>query len=78
MYTNPSPPSPATAEMMAAMMTPPRSAEMRMSQYKHMTPKQIRTDKARKNSSPKRNTPCPCGSGLKFKKCCIHKERLVS
>lgn len=21
-----------------------------------------------------RNEPCPCGSGLKFKKCCIDKE----
>lgn len=20
-----------------------------------------------------RNDPCPCGSGLKFKKCCLHK-----
>jgi hypothetical protein len=24
-----------------------------------------------------RNTPCPCGSGLKFKKCCIDKALLV-
>ncbi len=23
-----------------------------------------------------RNDPCPCGSGLKFKKCCLHKEAL--
>lgn len=22
-----------------------------------------------------RNDPCPCGSGRKFKKCCIHKAR---
>ena len=21
-----------------------------------------------------RNDPCPCGSGLKFKKCCLMKE----
>jgi uncharacterized protein YecA (UPF0149 family) len=21
-----------------------------------------------------RNDPCPCGSGKKYKKCCIHKE----
>ncbi|MDG2285973.1 MAG: SEC-C metal-binding domain-containing protein [Alphaproteobacteria bacterium] len=21
-----------------------------------------------------RNDPCPCGSGKKFKKCCIHKS----
>lgn len=24
-----------------------------------------------------RNSPCPCGSGLKFKKCCIGKAALV-
>ena len=23
------------------------------------------------------NDPCPCGSGKKYKKCCIHKERGV-
>jgi uncharacterized protein YchJ len=23
----------------------------------------------------KRNQPCPCGSGLKYKKCCLLKER---
>ena len=23
-----------------------------------------------------RNDPCPCGSGLKYKKCCLHKETL--
>ena len=22
-----------------------------------------------------RNAPCPCGSGLKYKKCCLPKER---
>ncbi|MHB8833897.1 MAG: SEC-C metal-binding domain-containing protein, partial [Desulfobacteria bacterium] len=22
-----------------------------------------------------RNDPCPCGSGLKYKKCCIEKDR---
>ena len=25
----------------------------------------------------KRNAPCPCGSGLKYKKCCLGKERIV-
>ena len=25
----------------------------------------------------RRNAPCPCGSGLKYKKCCLGKERLV-
>ena len=25
-----------------------------------------------------RNEPCPCGSGQKYKSCCIHKERATS
>ena len=24
------------------------------------------------NQRPERNSPCPCGSGKKFKKCCIY------
>ena len=24
-------------------------------------------------TKPGRNEPCPCGSGKKYKKCCIHK-----
>ena len=29
-----------------------------------------------KRKTPKigRNQPCPCGSGLKYKKCCLNKE----
>ncbi len=27
----------------------------------------------RKEADPKRNDPCPCGSGKKYKKCCINK-----
>ena len=26
-----------------------------------------------KHNKPGRNDPCPCGSGLKYKKCCIQK-----
>ncbi|MFO0841707.1 MAG: SEC-C metal-binding domain-containing protein [Gemmataceae bacterium] len=26
---------------------------------------------------PGRNDPCPCGSGKKYKKCCLHKEELL-
>lgn len=26
-----------------------------------------------KPSKPGRNDPCPCGSGLKYKKCCLKK-----
>jgi predicted O-linked N-acetylglucosamine transferase (SPINDLY family) len=31
------------------------------------------------NSQPGRNDPCPCGSGLKYKKCCLEKssQRLI-
>ncbi len=27
-----------------------------------------------KRAKVRRNDPCPCGSGLKYKKCCFHKE----
>ena len=27
-----------------------------------------------KSAKVRRNDPCPCGSGLKYKKCCFHKE----
>jgi uncharacterized protein YecA (UPF0149 family) len=27
-----------------------------------------------KKSAEKRNAPCPCGSGKKYKKCCLNKE----
>jgi uncharacterized protein YecA (UPF0149 family) len=30
-----------------------------------------------KRTSIGRNTTCPCGSGLKFKKCCIGRAHLV-
>ncbi|WP_250243466.1 SEC-C metal-binding domain-containing protein, partial [Escherichia coli] len=26
----------------------------------------------RAENMPGRNDPCPCGSGKKFKKCCLH------
>jgi hypothetical protein len=29
---------------------------------------------ALKASKPGRNDPCPCGSGKKYKKCCMHNE----
>ena len=29
----------------------------------------------RKISKPGRNDLCPCGSGIKFKKCCLNKEK---
>jgi SWIM/SEC-C metal-binding protein len=30
----------------------------------------------RREPLPGRNTPCPCGSGAKFKKCCLHSPRV--
>lgn len=33
-----------------------------------------RTDAASKTG---RNEPCPCGSGLKFKKCCLKEQEAV-
>lgn len=30
----------------------------------------------RKRKSAMRNENCPCGSGKKFKKCCMHKQYL--
>lgn len=29
----------------------------------------------RKASKIQRNFPCPCGSGVKYKKCCLKKEQ---
>jgi len=40
----------------------------------------IRTRKLLRNlivNKIKRNAPCPCGSGLKYKKCCLGKKRIV-
>ncbi len=28
----------------------------------------------RKDAKPKRNGPCPCGSGKKYKQCCAKKQ----
>ncbi len=37
-----------------------------------LTPNALMTDKPKVG----RNDPCPCGSGLKFKKCCLKKNFL--
>ena len=38
------------------------------------------THKGAQNPTPQvgRNTPCPCGSGLKFKRCCLGKPNLAA
>lgn len=43
---------------------------------KGFTPKEIqerRTTTIKKQEEPGRNDPCPCGSGKKYKKCCLNK-----
>lgn len=43
--------------------------------YQH-TPFERKIEKQTNYITPKtgRNKPCPCGSGLKFKNCCLNKE----
>ncbi len=35
----------------------------------------LKSGTVRKNKEVGRNEPCPCGSGKKYKKCCINKEQ---
>lgn len=37
------------------------------------TPPQVRDTSVRTNTNPGRNAPCPCGSGKKYKRCCLGK-----
>ncbi len=37
-----------------------------------------RTSPVRSTKTPGRNSPCPCGSGLKYKKCCLRKQSSAS
>ena len=53
------PPKDALGDFMAEMMKIDREKEMLIAQ---------------KKNNPERNDPCPCGSGKKYKKCCIDKE----
>ncbi len=32
----------------------------------------------RQSDKPQRNAPCPCGSGKKYKKCCMKRDRMVA
>ena len=34
----------------------------------------VKKQPVRKQKKPGRNDPCPCGSGLKYKKCCGRNE----
>jgi hypothetical protein len=55
-----------------------RAADEYMSRVDHHTARMMRTDMAPLPVPPKsavsRNQPCPCGSGKKYKQCCLGKE----
>ena len=44
--------------------------------YSHLTKKEREADILPVRTEPKigRNEPCPCGSGKKYKSCCINKK----
>ncbi len=39
-------------------------------QEKELVEKTEKVEPIRSEAEPKRNDPCPCGSGRKYKKCC--------
>ena len=39
------------------------------------TPSQVKKTPIRKDKKVGPNDPCPCGSGKKYKKCCMHKDK---
>jgi len=45
----------------------------RSPKYTTITGKAIPERQLQKQRSPRRNDPCPCGSGVKYKKCCMPK-----
>lgn len=53
-------------------MTPKQAVERMVSQFDHRTKLGILRNKRIKAIG--RNKPCPCGSGKKFKKCCLAKS----
>ncbi|HUS49277.1 MAG TPA: SEC-C metal-binding domain-containing protein [Candidatus Paceibacterota bacterium] len=50
------------------------SKEEQEKYFKRMQNAPTAKQMARKPSKVGRNEQCPCGSGLKFKKCCLQKE----
>lgn len=50
-------------------MTPKQAVERMVPQFDHRTKLGILRNKRIKEIG--RNNPCPCGSGKKFKKCCL-------
>ncbi|MBV6433440.1 MAG: hypothetical protein IANPNBLG_03618 [Bryobacteraceae bacterium] len=55
----------------AGLAHPPTSPEPRT----HPDTSEQQTQPVRPTPRPSRNEPCPCGSGLKFKRCCLNKPR---
>lgn len=53
----------------------PYTFEMAALRWKGLSPEllmeQLRAEKTRTLPKAGRNDPCPCGSGRKFKKCCL-------
>ena len=41
------------------------------------TKSQVKKQPVRNTSKVGPNDPCPCGSGKKYKKCCMHKDKTV-
>ena len=41
------------------------------------TNSEVKKQPVRKDKKPGPNDPCPCGSGKKYKKCCMQKEKMV-
>lgn len=56
-------------EITPDQFTPEQLEQLRAMYYRR--PKQM----VRKHAKIGRNDPCPCGSGKKFKNCCIHNEQ---
>ena len=47
-------------------------ADLHLHRIDALTPR----EPIRKEATPERNEPCPCGSGKKYKKCCLPKHQL--
>lgn len=68
-------PEPALAPVKAAStpLPPPGQPKLQIVQPgKTEIPAQSRTMTVRKAPEPGRNSQCPCGSGLKYKRCCAN------
>jgi uncharacterized protein len=44
-------------------------------EWRSQNPAPVPASPPPRTPSPSRNDPCPCGSGLKYKKCCLIRQR---